>query len=121
MTIAIIFSSWIKAAPFFGLRSGRRLGRVDGIRNLLTMLRQASARSEGAGDADTDERGRLGRGPDGVPGGAAAAGRQGAGRPQVSERASLFHRSQHHVAGSAGRVRGLERRLEALLAAQSVR
>src|SRR3954451_24665609 len=72
-----------------------RLGRVDGIRKLLTMLRQASARSEGASDADTDERGRLGRGPDGVPGGAAAAGRQGPGRPQVSESASLFHRSQH--------------------------
>src|SRR4051812_45306812 len=35
------------------------LGRVDGIKSLLTMLRQALARSEGAGDADADERGRL--------------------------------------------------------------
>ena len=96
------------------------LGRVDGIKSLLTMLRQALARSEGAGDADADERGRLGCGPDGVPGGAAAPGRQGPGRPQVSGSASLFYRSQHHVAGTAGRVRRLERGLEALLAAQSV-
>ena len=31
-----------------------------------------------------------------------------------------LHHSQHHVAGTAGRVRRLERGLEALLAAQSV-
>src|SRR3954465_7220169 len=54
------------------------------------MLRQALARSEGAGDADADERGRLGCGPDGVPGGAAAPGRQGPGRPQVSGSAHYF-------------------------------
>jgi transposase len=91
----------------------RRCGRIDEV---LTMQRRALARCEEAGDADGHERGRLGHRSDGVPVGAVAAGREGSERPQVPGSGALLHRSQHHLAGAAGRVRRLEHGLEAVLA-----
>src|ERR1044071_8593279 len=65
-----------------------------------------------AGHADQDERGGLGFYAEGVPGSPAAPGRQGSGRPQIPGSAALLHRSQHHLAGVAHRVRCLEHGLE---------
>ena len=45
-----------------------------------------------------------------------AARRQGPRRPEVSRSPALFRGSQHHVAGSSGKVRALEQRLETVLA-----
>ena len=71
---------------------------------------------EEAGHADGDDRGGLGIVLKVFRGLSLAAGRQGAGRPQVPGGAALLHAPQHHLAGPAGRVRTLEQHLEALLA-----
>ena len=47
---------------------------------------------------------------------AVASRRQGPRRPEVSRSPALFRGSQHHVAGSSGKVRALEQRLETILA-----
>jgi transposase len=51
-----------------------------------------------------------------IRGVAVAARRQGPRRPEVSRSPALFRGSQHHVAGSSGKVRALEQRLETVLA-----
>jgi hypothetical protein len=51
-----------------------------------------------------------------IRGVAVAARRQGPRRPEVSRSPALFRVSQHHVAGSSGKVRALEQRLETVLA-----
>ncbi len=53
--------------------------------------------------------------------GAVAPWRSGSRRPQVLGSAAFLYGPQHHMAGSAGRVRQLEQRLEAVLAAQPLR
>src|SRR4051812_3026003 len=94
------------------------LGRVDGFKEVLTILSSAAGPLWGGRDADGDDGGRLGGGCEAVSGLPLAAGRQGPQRPQVPRGAALFHGPQHHVAGAPGRVRQLEQHLETLLAAE---
>src|SRR3974390_3410195 len=58
---------------------------------------------------------------EGIRGIALAPWRQGPGRPEVSRSPAVFRGSQHHLAGSAGKVWALEQRLEAVLALEPVR
>lgn len=51
-----------------------------------------------------------------IRGVAVAARRQGPRRPEVTRSPALFRGSQHPVAGSSGKVRALEQRLETVLA-----
>lgn len=74
------------------------------------------AGSREAGHADEDDGSGLDDCACGVRGGALAARRQGAERPQVPRSGALFLRAQHHLAGAAGRIRQLEQRVETVLA-----
>src|SRR6478672_11588196 len=75
-----------------GEQKGRiRLGRVDGFKEVLTILSSAAGPLRGGRDADGDDGGRLGGGSEAVSGLPLAAGRQGPQRPQVPRGAALFH------------------------------
>src|SRR5262245_40537148 len=54
----------------------------------------------------------------GIPGVMLASWREGPGRPEVSGGAAVFHGPHHHLAGTAGAIRQLEQRLEAVLAVE---
>src|SRR6478672_3757654 len=102
-----------------GEQKGRiRLGRVDGFKEVLTILSSAAGPLWGGRDADGDDGGRLGGGSEAVSGLPLAAGRQGPQRPQVPRGAALFHGPQRYLAGAPCRVRQLEQHLETVLAAE---
>ena len=71
-----------------------------------------------ADHADTDDGTRLGDRGRGFPRGAVQARRARPRRSEIPGGAALFHRAQYHVARAAGRVRQLEQRVEAVLAAE---
>src|SRR3954465_8755745 len=79
--------------------SFRSLGRVDGFKEVLTILSSAAGPLWGGRDADGDDGGRLGGGCEAVSGRPLAAGRQGPQRPQVPRGAEL-----PNSAGSARHV-----------------
>src|SRR5271169_613310 len=58
---------------------------------------------------------------EGIRGISLTARRQGTERPEVSRSSAVFRGSQHHLAGSPGKVWALEQRLEAVLALEPVR
>ena len=78
-------------------------------------------RHQGAGHADEDDRRGLGDSVGGVRRCAVGARRTRPQRSEVPGSAALLHGPQHYVAGVAGRVRQLEQRLEAVLAAEPLR
>jgi len=70
---------------------------------------------------DHDDGRGLDDGFEGIRSIALAPWRQGAGRSEVSRSPAVFRGSQHHLAGSPGKVWALEQRLEAVLALEPVR